>query len=52
MSRLLLRRSLPLSPGKRGHWYAISKRRAFRTLAPELRRVLGDFETADGWLSG
>jgi hypothetical protein len=34
---------------KRGHWYAISKRRAFRALAPELRRVLGDFERAGGW---
>ena len=30
--------------GRRGQWYAISKRRAFRALVPELRRALGDFE--------
>jgi hypothetical protein len=35
--------------GKRGSWYAISKRRAFRALVPELRRALGDFEAAGGW---
>jgi hypothetical protein len=34
---------------KRGQWYAISKRRAFRVLAPELRRALADFEQPGGW---
>jgi hypothetical protein len=34
---------------KRGQWYAISKRRAFRVLTPELRRVLGQFEVTGSW---
>jgi hypothetical protein len=34
---------------KRGGWYAISKRRAFRALAPELRRVVAQFEATGAW---
>ena len=35
--------------GKGGRWYAISKRRAFRTLVPELTREVGYFEVTGGW---
>jgi hypothetical protein len=35
--------------GKHGGWYAISKRRAFRALAPELRRAVAHFETTGVW---
>jgi hypothetical protein len=35
--------------GRRGQWHAISKRRAFRTLLPDLRRALGYFEVTGGW---
>ena len=38
--------------GRRGRWYAISKRRAFRALLPELRRELGYFETTGRWPAG
>jgi hypothetical protein len=34
---------------KRGRWYAISKRRAFHALLPDLIRDIGCFETAEGW---
>jgi hypothetical protein len=34
---------------RRGQWYAISKRRAFRTLLPELTRALGHFEATGAW---
>jgi hypothetical protein len=34
---------------KRGRWYAISKRAAFRALAPELRRELSYFELTGSW---
>jgi hypothetical protein len=34
---------------KRGQWYAISKRRAFRALLPDLMRELGRFETTGDW---
>jgi hypothetical protein len=36
--------------GRRGRWYAISKRRAFRALLPELMRELGHFEATGNWL--
>jgi hypothetical protein len=35
--------------GKRGRWYAISQRRAFRTLLPDLMRELGHFEMTGNW---
>lgn len=35
--------------GKRGRWYAISKRRAYRTLAPDLRKMLRCFEATGAW---
>jgi len=35
--------------GKRGGWYAISRRRAFRALLPELRRTVGQFEATGAW---
>jgi hypothetical protein len=38
--------------GKRGRWYAISKRRAFRALLPELMRELGHFEVTGRWPTG
>jgi hypothetical protein len=38
--------------GRRGRWYAISKRRAFRVLLPDLRRELGFFETTGDWPAG
>lgn len=38
--------------GNRGRWYAISKRRAFRALRPELRRELRYFEVTGGWPLG
>jgi hypothetical protein len=38
--------------GRRGRWYAISKRRAFRALASELRRELSSFEAAGIWPTG
>jgi hypothetical protein len=34
---------------RRGHWYAISERRAFRALLPGLMRELAGFELAGGW---
>jgi hypothetical protein len=34
---------------KRGQWQAISKRRVFRVLLPQLRRQLGHFETTGNW---
>jgi hypothetical protein len=37
---------------RRGRWYAISRRRAFRALLPELRRELSYFEEAGGWPPG
>lgn len=37
---------------RRGRWYAISRRRAFRALLPELRRDLSHFEEAGGWPPG
>jgi hypothetical protein len=38
--------------GKRGRWYAISKRRAFRALVPDLRRGLSYFEAAGACPAG
>jgi len=38
--------------GKRGRWYAISERRAFRVLARELERELGYFEVTGDWPAG
>ena len=35
--------------GKRGRWHEISKRRALRTLARELRRELSHFEATGNW---
>jgi hypothetical protein len=35
--------------GRRGRWYAISKRRAFRALLPGLIGELGYFEATGGW---
>ena len=35
--------------GRRGRWYAISKRRALRALVRELRRELGYFEVTGNW---
>ncbi len=35
--------------GKRGRWYAISKRRAFRALLPVVMRELGYFEVTGDW---
>jgi hypothetical protein len=37
---------------KRGRWYAISKRRAFRALLPDLRREVGGFEMTGEWPAG
>ena len=37
---------------KRGRWYAVSRRRAFRALLPELRRELRYFDVAGGWPPG
>jgi hypothetical protein len=34
---------------KRGQWHAISKRRAFRELLPQLRHQLGHFEVTGNW---
>jgi hypothetical protein len=34
---------------KRGQWYAISRRRVFRVLMPQLRRQLGHFEVTGSW---
>jgi hypothetical protein len=34
---------------KRGRWYAISKRRAFRALLPSLMRELRHFEATGRW---
>jgi len=34
---------------KRGRWYPISRRRAFRALLPEVRRELSHFEVTGGW---
>ncbi len=34
---------------KRGRWYAISKRRAFRALMPGLMRELGYLEVSGHW---
>jgi hypothetical protein len=34
---------------KRGRWYAISKRRAFRALMPGLIRELGYLEVTGRW---
>jgi hypothetical protein len=34
---------------KRGRWYAISKRRAFRALMPDLRRELRYLEVTRRW---
>lgn len=34
---------------KRGKWCAISKRRAFRVLLPDLMRELSHFEATGGW---
>ena len=34
---------------KRGRWYAISKRRAFRALLPELMRELSYYEMTGRW---
>jgi hypothetical protein len=38
--------------GRRGRWHAISRRRAFRALLPELRRALAHFEAAGTWPAG
>jgi len=38
--------------GKRGRWYAISKRRAVRVLARELGRELSSFEVTGDWPAG
>jgi hypothetical protein len=35
--------------GKRGRWYAISKRRALHALVRELRRELSYFEVTGNW---
>ena len=35
--------------GKRGRWYAISRRRAFRVLVPDLRRTLRYIEATGAW---
>jgi hypothetical protein len=35
--------------GARGRWHAISRRRAFRSLLPHLRRELGHFEMSGEW---
>jgi hypothetical protein len=35
--------------GRRGRWYAISRRRAAGVLARELRRELGYFEVTGNW---
>jgi hypothetical protein len=35
--------------GRRGRWYAISKRRAFRALVPGLLLELGYFEVTGNW---
>ena len=37
---------------KRGRWHAISKRRAFRALVPQLRRELDYFEAMGDWPPG
>jgi hypothetical protein len=37
---------------KRGRWYAISKRRAFRALLPDMRLDLGYFEMTGRWPAG
>ena len=34
---------------KRGRWYAISKRRAFRALMPDVMRELGYLEVTGRW---
>ena len=34
---------------KRGRWYAISRRRAFRALMPGLKRELGYLEVTGRW---
>jgi hypothetical protein len=38
--------------GRRGRWYAISKRRAFRALVRELGRELSYFEMTGNWPAG
>jgi len=35
--------------GRRGQWYAISRRRALRALLPELMGELGHFEVTGDW---
>jgi hypothetical protein len=37
---------------KRGRWYAISRRRAFRALLPHLKRELDYFEATGNWAAG
>ena len=37
---------------KRGRWYAVSKRRAFRVLVSELRRELSYYEATGSWPAG
>jgi hypothetical protein len=38
--------------GKRGRWYAISRRGALRVLARELRRELDYFDVTGNWPAG
>ena len=38
--------------GRSGRWYAISKRRAFRALLPDLAHEIGHFEVTGGWPGG
>ena len=38
--------------GKRGRWYAISRRRALGVLARELRRELDYFDVTGNWPAG
>jgi hypothetical protein len=35
--------------GKSGRWHAISRRRAFRALLPELQGAIGHFEATGTW---
>ena len=38
--------------GRSGRWYAISQRRAFRALLPDLAHEIGHFEITGGWPGG